>query len=433
LLVIFAKSGKISHYSRMLNPSKSGWIKKYLSLVEKNEIELIAPNHAKTWTQDLMQQKLAQSGIIFGVFGQFIFLKNQGEKQWTNHEKLIVLYFESMLLVYLCNKKSTLQTEDFLNNLEHFLNLSGSQEIDKIWSINRWLKVPKNIEKTIADRTQIPLHFNDKIWVSYLQNSLCYLDIVLFHEYVKQPDSQDFIALRATKVKLTLCTIIHALQADSYLDESESQMFSLFLSSADLSPEDRNEFLRLLSEGVPISSLKEAQQMSILFRKYLFELAVFSMLSDTEFSSRERKVLNQLAVIFNLSTKEINDSYDLVEGFTIEHEEVVTKLKSEGNYERIFKRLSSKWSKLLLRNKDKLIVEIKESNELVALVKKSMQEPLSDEEKSKVKSQFFDIVRSVPSLAIFMLPGGAFLLPFILKILPDLLPSAFRDNEIEEK
>ena len=138
-------------------------------------------------------------------------------------------------------------------------------------------------------------------------------------------------------------------------------------------------------------------------------------------------------MIFNLSTKEINDSYDLVEGFTIEHEEVVTKLKSEGNYERIFKRLSSKWSKLLLRNKDKLIVEIKESNELVALVKKSMQEPLSDVEKSKVKSQFFDIVRSVPSLAIFMLPGGAFLLPFILKILPDLLPSAFRDNEIEEK
>lgn len=417
----------------MLNPSKSGWIKKYLSLVEKNEIDLAAPNQDALWTQDLVQQKLAASGIIFGVFGQFIFLKDLGEKQWTNHEKLIVLYFESMLLVYLGNKKSVLQSEDFLNKLEHFLNLSGSQEIEKLWSINRWLKVPKNIEKTIEERTQIPLNFNDKIWVSYLQNSLCYLDIVLFDDYVTEPEGKDFVLLRATKVKLTLCTIIHALQADAYLDESESQMFSLFLASADLSPEDRNEFLRLLSEGVPISALKEAKQMRILFRKYLFELAIFSMLSDTEFSSRERKVLNQLSNIFDLNTKEINDSYHIVEGFTIEHEEVVTKLKSEGNYERIFKRLSSKWSKLLLRNKDKLITEIKESNELVALVKKSMQEPLNDEEKAKVKSQFFDIVRSVPSLAIFMLPGGAFLLPFILKILPDLLPSAFRDNEIEEK
>jgi hypothetical protein len=189
----------------------------------------------------------------------------------------------------------------------------------------------------------------------------------------------------------------------------------------------------LLSEGVPISVFKETKGMSILFRKYLFELAIFSMLSDTEFSSRERKVLNEISNELNLNTREINDSYDIVEGFTVEHEEVVTKLKSQGNYERIFNRLSSKWSKLLLRNKDKLITELKESNELVALVKKSMQEPLNDEEKAKVKSQFFDIVKSVPALAIFILPGGAFLLPFVLKILPDLVPSAFRDNEVDEK
>ena len=417
----------------MLNPSKPGWIKKYFSLVEKNEIILDAPEGFTSWTEELVQQKLASSGIIFGVFGQFIFLKNIGEKQWTNHEKLIVLYFESMLLIHLCNNKKNLKIEDFLNKLEHFLNLSGSQEIEKLWSINRWIKVPKNIEKTISERTQIPLSFNDKIWVSYLQNSLCYLDIVLFDEFVKNPETKDFVSLRTTKVKLTLFTIIHALQADSFLDESESHMFSLFLASADLNPEDRNDFLRLLSEGVPISSLTEAQKMSVLFRKYLFELAIFSMLSDTEFSTRERKVLNEISNALNLNTREINDSYDIVEGFTIQHEEIVTKLKSQGNYERVFNRLSSKWSKLILRNKDKLVTEIKESNELVALVKKSMQEPLNDEEKAKVKSQFFDIVKSVPSLAIFMLPGGAFLLPFILKILPDLVPSAFRDNEVDGK
>jgi hypothetical protein len=68
---------------------------------------------------------------------------------------------------------------------------------------------------------------------------------------------------------------------------------------------------------------------------------------------------------------------------------------------------------------------------LVALIKKSMKEPLNDAEKAKVKSQFIDIARTIPSLAIFLLPGGAFLLPFILKIVPDLIPSAFRDNEVE--
>jgi len=42
-----------------------------------------------------------------------------------------------------------------------------------------------------------------------------------------------------------------------------------------------------------------------------------------------------------------------------------------------------------------------------------------------------DILKSMPSMAIFMLPGGALLLPIILKIVPDLLPSSFKDNEIE--
>jgi hypothetical protein len=55
---------------------------------------------------------------------------------------------------------------------------------------------------------------------------------------------------------------------------------------------------------------------------------------------------------------------------------------------------------------------------------------LTKEEKELVKTQFKDIVKSMPSLAIFMLPGGAFLLPLILKIIPDLVPSAFRDNEV---
>jgi hypothetical protein len=48
-----------------------------------------------------------------------------------------------------------------------------------------------------------------------------------------------------------------------------------------------------------------------------------------------------------------------------------------------------------------------------------------------VKSQFKDILKSMPSLAIFMLPGGALLLPIILKLVPDLLPSAFKENDVE--
>ena len=50
--------------------------------------------------------------------------------------------------------------------------------------------------------------------------------------------------------------------------------------------------------------------------------------------------------------------------------------------------------------------------------------------KSNAK-RFVSIVE--PSLAIFILPGGALLLPLVVKFIPKLLPSAFDDNRIEDE
>jgi len=91
----------------------------------------------------------------------------------------------------------------------------------------------------------------------------------------------------------------------------------------------------------------------------------------------------------------------------------------------INKRLGS----MVKKNKAKIIREISESRELLELLWKSQGKELSAEEKEKVKAQINDILRTLPSLAIFMIPGGSFILPILLKILPDelLKPSSFRN------
>jgi len=80
---------------------------------------------------------------------------------------------------------------------------------------------------------------------------------------------------------------------------------------------------------------------------------------------------------------------------------------------------------LLEKNKKSLLKELKESKELVLLIKESTTRKLT--EKEKVKEQLLDICKSIPAFAIFMLPGGALLLPLLIKFIPNLLPSAFRD------
>jgi hypothetical protein len=56
---------------------------------------------------------------------------------------------------------------------------------------------------------------------------------------------------------------------------------------------------------------------------------------------------------------------------------------------------------------------------------------LSEEEKEKIKIQLLDICKAIPAFTVFMLPGGALLLPLLIKLIPDILPSAFREDSNE--
>ena len=73
------------------------------------------------------------------------------------------------------------------------------------------------------------------------------------------------------------------------------------------------------------------------------------------------------------------------------------------------------------------------SKELLLLLGKSTTTELTETERKKIKEQLLDIFKTIPSLAIFALPGGAILLPIFIKLIPKLLPSAFDDNRVEDE
>ena len=87
--------------------------------------------------------------------------------------------------------------------------------------------------------------------------------------------------------------------------------------------------------------------------------------------------------------------------------------------------------KLISRNSKRLRKEVMQSRELMVLLSKSTMRELSAEEKKKVQKQLLDIFKSIPSLAIFLLPGGAVLLPIFISLIPRLLPSSFDENRVD--
>lgn len=87
---------------------------------------------------------------------------------------------------------------------------------------------------------------------------------------------------------------------------------------------------------------------------------------------------------------------------------------------------------LLQKNKLRLYEELSQNKEAMYLISKSTHAKLLPEEKEKIKIKLLDICKTIPALAVFLLPGGTLLLPLLIKLIPDILPSAFRDEPIKK-
>ena len=79
-------------------------------------------------------------------------------------------------------------------------------------------------------------------------------------------------------------------------------------------------------------------------------------------------------------------------------------------------------------------IEVQETGEMLNTLRKlSLGQETSDKEPRDAIEQAKDLARTVPAFGIFMLPGGALLLPLVAKVVPwRLLPSSF-DSSVEEK
>ncbi|MFQ5632060.1 MAG: LETM1 domain-containing protein [bacterium] len=101
------------------------------------------------------------------------------------------------------------------------------------------------------------------------------------------------------------------------------------------------------------------------------------------------------------------------------------------NAPKLPRAVAVKLRKTVLENRDKVYLEIRETRDLYdLLLKLSNGKQLTDAEKAAAKSQLLDICKTIPALAIFVLPFGSILLAVLIKFLPfNILPTAFNESE----
>ena len=168
-----------------------------------------------------------------------------------------------------------------------------------------------------------------------------------------------------------------------------------------------------------------------LEKNYLIDIACLTAWEDHSLDYIESDFIYGLGKDLNKEENDIKKALKNVCIFFKKNKEKIPYLKDKNLASKFYDSMIKNVSKIILRNSKRLQKELSESKELVLLITKSTTKELNEEEQKKVQSQLLDIFKSIPSLAIFMLPGGAVLLSIFIKLVPKLLPSAFDENRIE--
>ena len=216
--------------------------------------------------------------------------------------------------------------------------------------------------------------------------------------------------------------------ADDHIDNTEQQVIDKYIEQTKLQGSKQNELTLRILDPVKIEDIQCSFTSGIISR-YLVEQLILLSLIDNQGVWQERELIEKISLRLGFSSENLEQLYLSVAEFFSVHNERLEFLKNNNAAQQFQDYMNDKVLKLVRKNVDNIMKEIKETQELSELLVKATTKPLTNEEKQKVQEQLMDVAKSIPALAIFALPGGGILLPILIKVLPfNILPSSFQDE-----
>ena len=191
---------------------------------------------------------------------------------------------------------------------------------------------------------------------------------------------------------------------------------------------ESNRLLRLVKEPPSVDAVADAAKESDQAHMLAHTMLVARV--DGRVAPEERAFVRHLADRFGMSETYQERLWRRIDQFAREHRQQVDPLVYAVGFETGGAPLAVRLGRVLRDNIDAVWTEIRETGDLALLLaKRASGSPLSDHERQRMRAQLLDVARVVPGVAVFALPGGALLLPILLKLLPfDLRPSSFRPD-----
>ncbi|WMI64478.1 LETM1-related biofilm-associated protein [Aestuariibaculum sp. YM273] len=390
-----------------MNPSANGWIKKLLREVEAKP-EFLNLSDKTFYTA------LRDCGFIYGS-NLDVALNILPKEDLIEEELCKINHCLALLHTY---HNATTETP-FVESVIDFYTEISERKTSFFEDLLGGKKSDEQLEKLIHKRIQIDANIITKNFNYFIINALLYIDVLAYDNYLReQTISTSYIKNLEASIECVSLDVLNTKEDKNAYDESLIRLIESSLRFQD--------HTHITYEDA-ISNIKTP-----LEKQYILDLACMAAWTDKTIDSTEKRFLIQLGRDFKIETQLIKQSLETVNSFYTTNKENIAVLGSKNIVQSFYNNSSKMVKKLITRNRKRLYKELKDSKELMVLLTQSTVRDLTSEEQKKIQDQLLDIFKSIPSLAIFLLPGGAILLPLVVKFIPKLLPSAFDENRIDE-
>ena len=401
-----------------MNPSAPDWILKFLNLFDRNELITSFENDQQFYNS------LKQTGFIYGVSVAALPKKRLGNLKLTKEELAKINLFHSLLFSFF-EKNKNATNKDAVADILSFYQQMEKRKTSFFQKFSLSQRPENTLEHILSTRLQEANTLLKKNTVSLLTYALLYLDVLAYKQWQADPASAKKYYKQLETVILTGC--FYTLKSKKKKTKYDKLLIELFETSSQYIIDETEGGAATFLES--LNYLKSSQNS--LEKNYLLDLCCLTVWEDLKMDEIEHQFLQQLLVTLDYPEAELQKSLLALNTFSKNYTEKILLFEYSHPVKQFYKQSASTVKLLIIRNKDRLTRELEESGELMVLLGQSTLRDLSAEEKSKAKEQLLDICKTVPSLTIFLLPGGTVLLPLLVKFIPKLLPSSFQENRIE--
>ncbi|MFC4634161.1 LETM1-related biofilm-associated protein [Dokdonia ponticola] len=398
-----------------MNPSALGWIKKHLPY-------FISFMKAHPMDEAEMYYQLRMNGFIYGTSIKTLCDEESEQLKWTEEEKTKVNLFDALTFTYFDCIENGSATDAIKSMISFYSELNKKQGGPPIQLGSSTDANYRILEKIIQERIQTNETLFKKNFSHIITNALLFIDVLSFDHYLISGEDPLPYAIDLEK-NLTQIVWL-ALKQKENKDHYNELLIKLFESSIRYNT-------TIKSDARTLKDIQNAVVSQPLEQLYLLDLCALSLWDDEQIDPHEEVFMNEVSQILRIPNDSKEASLKAVATFISEHKEDIAYLNYSNPVMHFYNQTTRTVSTLILRNKKRLIKEITQSKDLVILLGNSTVRDLTEDEKKVVKNQLLDICKTVPSLAIFLLPGGTILLPILVKFIPKLLPSAFNENQMD--